>query len=143
MIAARGAAALAALAVAFMAVPANAATTDATTRAKPEHISAVSLCIGLEHAARTIDLAAGTTRYADAGRKVTPADMFQSAEDQRHPRQMAAAISRVEERLDPTAAEYDEPDSRLRQRERDRSTTPAVSDEPAFFLCQTCAATTK
>ncbi|HEY5349891.1 MAG TPA: serine hydrolase domain-containing protein, partial [Candidatus Lustribacter sp.] len=87
----RIAAAFAALAVAFVAVPANAATSDVQltatlqktlnqyvrTRAKPEHISAASLSVGLEHAARTIDLAAGTTRYANAGRKVTPADLFQ------------------------------------------------------------------
>ena len=47
------------------------------TRAEPEHISAASLSISLKGDPKTIDLAAGTTKYANAGRKVTPADLFE------------------------------------------------------------------
>lgn len=47
------------------------------TRAKPEHISAASLSISLKGAEKNINLAAGTTRYPNAGAKVTPADLFE------------------------------------------------------------------
>lgn len=55
----------------------NALNTYASTRAKPEHISAVSLSVSLKGVATNIDLAAGTTKYAGAGAKVTPADLFE------------------------------------------------------------------
>lgn len=54
----------------------KALTTYLTTRAKPEHISAASLSISLK-GENTINLAAGTTRYANAGKRVTPADLFE------------------------------------------------------------------
>jgi D-alanyl-D-alanine carboxypeptidase len=47
------------------------------TRAKPEHISAASLSISLKGAENNINLAAGTTKYPNAGMKVTPADLFE------------------------------------------------------------------
>ncbi len=47
------------------------------TRAEPEHISAVSLSISLRGAEENINLASGTTRYPDAGARVTPADLFE------------------------------------------------------------------
>jgi D-alanyl-D-alanine carboxypeptidase len=46
-------------------------------RSKPEHISAVSLSIDLKGATSNINLAAGTTKYPNAGAKVQPADLFQ------------------------------------------------------------------
>lgn len=49
----------------------------AAARATPEHISAASLSVSLKGAENTIDLAAGTTKFPDAGAKVTPADLFQ------------------------------------------------------------------
>jgi D-alanyl-D-alanine carboxypeptidase len=55
----------------------SALNTYVTTRAVPEHISAVSLNISFKGTAKTIDLAAGTTRYPRAGTKVTPADLFE------------------------------------------------------------------
>jgi D-alanyl-D-alanine carboxypeptidase len=48
-----------------------------TARGEPEHISAVSLSISLKGAGEAINLAAGTTKYPDAGAKVTPADLFE------------------------------------------------------------------
>jgi len=47
------------------------------TRRAPEHISAASLSISLKGAGESIDLAAGSTQYPDAGAKVTPADLFE------------------------------------------------------------------
>jgi D-alanyl-D-alanine carboxypeptidase len=47
------------------------------TRAEPEHISTASLSISLKSAKAGINLAAGTTKYPDAGIRVTPADLFQ------------------------------------------------------------------
>jgi D-alanyl-D-alanine carboxypeptidase len=47
------------------------------TRAEPEHISAASLSISLKGGKQDINLAAGTTKYPDAGAKVTPADLFE------------------------------------------------------------------
>jgi D-alanyl-D-alanine carboxypeptidase len=47
------------------------------TRAKPEHISAASLSISLKGAEKNINLAVGTTKYPNAGAKVTPADLFE------------------------------------------------------------------
>ncbi len=47
------------------------------TRAGPEHISAASLSINLKGVERNINLAAGTTKYPNAGAKVTPADLFE------------------------------------------------------------------
>jgi D-alanyl-D-alanine carboxypeptidase len=84
------AAVLAALAL-TIAVPAAARADDAaltaslqkalgdyvTTRSKPEHISAASLSISFEGASENIDLTAGTTQYAGAGAKATPADLYQ------------------------------------------------------------------
>ena len=55
----------------------NALNTYVATRAEPEHISAASLSISLSGSAKTIDLAAGTTRYPRAGSRVTPADLFE------------------------------------------------------------------
>ncbi len=46
-------------------------------RSKPEHISAVSLSINLRGATSNINLAAGTTKYPNAGQKTTPADLFE------------------------------------------------------------------
>lgn len=54
----------------------KALTTYLATRARPEHISAVSLSVSLKDG-ETINLAAGTTKYANAGTKVTPAKLFQ------------------------------------------------------------------
>src|SRR6185437_4476680 len=53
----------------------QALDTYVTTRVAPEHISAASLSISLKGTAETIDLAAGTTQYPNAGAKVTPADL--------------------------------------------------------------------
>lgn len=47
------------------------------TRREPEHISAASLSISLKGAGENINLAAGTTKYPEAGEKVTPADLFE------------------------------------------------------------------
>jgi D-alanyl-D-alanine carboxypeptidase len=47
------------------------------TRGEPEHISAASLSISLKGDEAAINLAAGTTKYPDAGAKVTPADLFE------------------------------------------------------------------
>lgn len=55
----------------------KALATYVATRAKPEHISAASLSISLKGAEKNIDLAAGTTKYPNAGAKVTPADLFE------------------------------------------------------------------
>jgi len=55
----------------------QALDTYVTTRVAPEHISAASLSISLKGTAETIDLAAGTTQYPNAGAKVTPADLFE------------------------------------------------------------------
>jgi D-alanyl-D-alanine carboxypeptidase len=55
----------------------NALNMYVATRAKPEHISAVSLSTSRKGVAKTIDLAAGTTRYPRAGAKATPADLFE------------------------------------------------------------------
>lgn len=55
----------------------NALNTYISTRAKPEHISAVSLSISLRGVSRNINLAAGTTEYGGTGAKVTPADLFE------------------------------------------------------------------
>jgi D-alanyl-D-alanine carboxypeptidase len=55
----------------------KALNTYVATRAEPEHISAASLCISLKGAEKNINLAAGTTKYPNAGEKVTPADLFQ------------------------------------------------------------------
>ncbi|HEY1654672.1 MAG TPA: serine hydrolase [Candidatus Tumulicola sp.] len=61
----------------LMAALQNAINNYVSTRAKPEHISAASLSISLKGAASNINLAAGTTKYAGAGTKVTPADLFE------------------------------------------------------------------
>jgi len=55
----------------------KALATYVATRAKPEHISAASLSISLKGAEKNINLAAGTTKYPNAGAKVTPADLFE------------------------------------------------------------------
>ncbi|HXC90762.1 MAG TPA: serine hydrolase domain-containing protein [Stellaceae bacterium] len=55
----------------------KALDTYVATRAKPEHISAASLSVSLNGAEKNIDLAAGTTKYPNAGAKVTPADLFE------------------------------------------------------------------
>jgi D-alanyl-D-alanine carboxypeptidase len=55
----------------------NALTNYVATRARPEHISAVSLSISLKGAEHDIDLAAGTTQYGDVGPKVTPDNLFE------------------------------------------------------------------
>ena len=47
------------------------------TRAEPEHISTVSLSISLKGDETNINLAAGTTKYPDAGVKTAPTDLFQ------------------------------------------------------------------
>ncbi len=47
------------------------------TRAEPEHISAASLSISLKGAKENITLAAGTTKYPNAGAKITPDDLFE------------------------------------------------------------------
>ena len=47
------------------------------TRREPEHISAASLSISLRGADENINLAAGTTKFPDAGAKVTPLDLFE------------------------------------------------------------------
>ena len=47
------------------------------TRSKPEHISAISLSISLKDASSNINLAAGTTKYRNAGQKAMPADLFE------------------------------------------------------------------
>ncbi len=47
------------------------------TRREPEHISAASLSISLKGAGENINLAAGSTKYPDAGARVTPADLFE------------------------------------------------------------------
>jgi D-alanyl-D-alanine carboxypeptidase len=87
----RSAVAVAALIVLSMCSPAAAQSSDAAltsslqkalatyvaTRAKPEHISAASLSISLKGAEKNINLAAGTTKYPNAGAKVTPADLFE------------------------------------------------------------------
>jgi hypothetical protein len=109
------------------------------TRAEPEHISAASLSILLKSSKTNINLAAGTTKYPDAGAQVTPADLFQigsitksftsvaiphrghrQTHDRGHARPVAAAISGVEVRHDPPVARHDEPDPGLRQRSADR-----------------------
>ncbi len=46
-------------------------------RSKPEHISAVSLSINFKDESSNISLAAGTTKYPNAGQKATPADLFE------------------------------------------------------------------
>lgn len=55
----------------------NALEIYVATRAKPEHISAASVSISLKGAENNINLAAGTTKYPNAGMKVTPADLFE------------------------------------------------------------------
>jgi D-alanyl-D-alanine carboxypeptidase len=87
----RSAIAVAALIVLSMCSPAAAQSSDAAltsslqkalatylaTRAKPEHISAASLSISLKGAEKNINLAAGTTKYPNAGAKAAPADLFE------------------------------------------------------------------
>ena len=87
----RSTAAVVALIALGMSAPAAAQSNDAAltlslqkaldtyvaTRAEPEHISAASLSISLKGAEKNINLAAGTTKYPNAGAKVTPADLFQ------------------------------------------------------------------
>lgn len=46
-------------------------------RAKPEHISAISLSISLHGAPQTIDITAGTTQYAGAGAPISPWTLWQ------------------------------------------------------------------
>jgi D-alanyl-D-alanine carboxypeptidase len=46
-------------------------------RAKPEHISAISLSVSLHGEPQTIDVTAGTTRYGGAGAGVTPDTLWQ------------------------------------------------------------------
>jgi D-alanyl-D-alanine carboxypeptidase len=46
-------------------------------RAKPEHISAISLSVSLHGTPQTIDLTAGTTRYGGGGAPITPATLWQ------------------------------------------------------------------
>lgn len=55
----------------------NALANYVATRAEPEHISAASLSISLKGADTNIDLAAGTTKYPDAGAKLTTSDLFE------------------------------------------------------------------
>jgi D-alanyl-D-alanine carboxypeptidase len=87
----RSTAAVVALIALGMSAPAAAQSNDAAltlslqkaldtyvaTRAEPEHISAASLSISLKGAEKNINLAAGTTKYPNAGAKITPADLFQ------------------------------------------------------------------
>jgi D-alanyl-D-alanine carboxypeptidase len=47
------------------------------SRAKAEHISAISLSVSLPGSASNINVAAGTTRYGGAGKPVTPANLYQ------------------------------------------------------------------
>lgn len=47
------------------------------TRGEPEHISAASLSVSLKGAGEAVNLAAGTTKYPDAGAKAAPADLFE------------------------------------------------------------------
>ncbi len=81
---------LAAAAMLALAPPASAAQDDAAlnaslqkavdgyvaARAKPEHISAISVCVALKGAPCT-SFVAGTKRYPNAGPKVVPADLFE------------------------------------------------------------------
>ncbi len=117
---------------ALMASLHKALTTYVQTRAEPEHISAASLSVSLK-GGQEINLAAGTTEYANAGTNVTPANLFQigsitksftsvailhleaagQADHRGHAGQVAAAISGVEGRDDPSVARHDEPDSGL------------------------------
>ncbi|MBV8345560.1 MAG: beta-lactamase family protein [Candidatus Eremiobacteraeota bacterium] len=46
-------------------------------RAKPEHISALSLSVSLHGEPQTIDLTAGTTRYGGGGRPIAPQTLWQ------------------------------------------------------------------
>jgi D-alanyl-D-alanine carboxypeptidase len=46
-------------------------------RAKPEHISAISLSISLHGVPQTIDVTAGTTRYGGGGAPITPQTLWQ------------------------------------------------------------------
>jgi D-alanyl-D-alanine carboxypeptidase len=55
----------------------KALDTYVATRAEPEHISAASLSISLKDAEKSINRAAGMTKYPDGGAEVTPADLFQ------------------------------------------------------------------
>lgn len=48
-----------------------------SSRAKSEHISAISLSISLHGASQNINLTAGTTRYGGAGAPITPAMLWQ------------------------------------------------------------------
>ncbi len=75
------------------ATPASAATTQSddalraalqrnvnqflAARAKPEHISAVTLSVSLKGAPRTIDVVTGTTKYAGAGSRISPGTLWQ------------------------------------------------------------------
>jgi D-alanyl-D-alanine carboxypeptidase len=79
------------LIAAFLAQPATAKTSDASlraalqrdldrylsARAKPEHISAISLSISLHGQAQNINLTAGRTQYGGAGSPVTPQNLWQ------------------------------------------------------------------
>ena len=74
-----------------LTAPAQAGTTDAqlraglqsdlarylAARAKPEHISAISLSVSLANAASNINVTAGTTQYGGKGGAVTPATLYQ------------------------------------------------------------------
>ena len=46
-------------------------------RAKPEHISALSLSVSLHGVPQTIDVSAGTTRYGGGGAPITPQTLWQ------------------------------------------------------------------
>jgi D-alanyl-D-alanine carboxypeptidase len=52
-------------------------STYLAARAKPEHISAVSLSVSLPGEAQTIDVSAGTTSYGGGGSPVTPQMLWQ------------------------------------------------------------------
>lgn len=75
----------------LLTAPANAAQSDAalkaalqhdlnqylSARAKPEHISAISLSVSLHGAAQNINVAAGRTQYGGGGVPVTPDQLWQ------------------------------------------------------------------
>jgi D-alanyl-D-alanine carboxypeptidase len=79
------------LALLWLAVPAPASQSDGvlraalqrdlnqylSSRAKIEHISAISLSISLHGQPQNIDLTAGTTQYGGAGSPVTPQNVWQ------------------------------------------------------------------
>ena len=100
------------------------------TRSKPEHISAISLSISLKDESSNINLAAGTTKYRNAGQKATPADLFEIGSNHEslhvgrdpssrgcrktldfgHSRKVASPIPRVEDGHDSPVARHDQPD---------------------------------